>query len=458
MKSSEQHDKLNKIDSLLVQYLIGVFVCFSLFLILLYSSPVSYSNLQAPEGIYSGNTNAWTDFTSYQNPAQNFLTYNTFGTGNLPDYYRTIGYPAYLALMMKLFGSYWLYATYIFNCLLLPLIFPAVSYISNSLLGNPRVTRNLFLFQLLMGAYTARTVWIGNDVFFFLFFILGVAAIVKYFKSNKILFLLLYLVSISYAAEVRPTLIWFFVVNIFLMLYLKMKLNNNIPNFRPLIILSTLILAFTCNYPSIRNYVNYGFFQPSTVVSRDLFEILALRIYESNGLAKMRDSLDEKVTSIPSFRRKMQVQDSIAFKTVKKYPLTAIKVIGFENPINVMFDNPYLQLLNYYGYVWKSKALTSKYKSRISYPYKSNKIISYFYYALMLVYLAIYILFLLFLRTLFIKKDFITLLFIFSSFTFLLFPDFIIGEGGARFRITVEWLIAMFAFYELEKIQLRIKN
>jgi hypothetical protein len=446
------------INSIICQYLIGVFVCLSMFFILNYSSSISHSNLQSPEGVNSNNVNAFSDFASYSNPAKNFISNGTFGAGNSPDNFRTIGYPAYLFLMMRIFGKYWLYATYLMNCLILPLIFPAVSYISNSLLGNLKVTRYLFLFQLITGTYTARTVWIGNDIFFFLFFILGIALLVRYFKSGKLAFFIAYLLLISYAAEIRPTLIWFPFVNIFLWIYFKNKLNKNISHFKFSVALSTLILAFTCNVPSIRNYLNYGFFQPSTVVSQDLFEILAGRIYESKGLNSLNDSLKRKVSSISLINEKMRLENDIAFQAVKKYPIVAVKIMGFENPINVMLDNGYLQILVYYGYKWKSNSITSQYKNRATYPYRSNQFISYFYYFLMLTYLMVYVLFLLFLRTIFLKRDFNTLFFLMVFFLFLLFPTFIIGDGGARFRITVEWMITMFAFYELDCLLLKIKQ
>jgi hypothetical protein len=203
----------------------------------------------------------------------------------------------------------------------------------------------------------------------------------------------------------------------------------------------------------LRNYINYGFFQPSTIVSQDLFDILAGRIYESKGFPQMKDSLAVRIDSIHSPKEKMHLENEIAYAAIKKYPLTAIKIMGLENTINAMFDNMYLQVIVCFGYKWKSSSITYHHKDRaITYPYKSLRIITYFYYALMLVYLVIYLLFLLYLRSTFISKDFTTLLFLSVFFLFLLFPAFIIGDGGARFRITVEWMITMFAFYELEHL------
>ena len=92
MKSSNIFD----LNRPLTQYIIGLAFNFILLIILLLG-PVSFRNLQLPEGRYKDNIWRGTDVRTYVIPARNFLETGGFLVNGRPDCKRTIGYPFLIA-------------------------------------------------------------------------------------------------------------------------------------------------------------------------------------------------------------------------------------------------------------------------------------------------------------------------------------------------------------------------
>src|SRR5215475_14172250 len=118
------------IKSPLIQYLIGVLINF-LYIIILISDQTSYRNIQLPENEYSENLWQGGDVFSYIRPARNFVSYRIFGSGTVPDYHRTIGYPLFLATLMLIFGSHWLIFAFFAQAAIFALMYPLLWRISN---------------------------------------------------------------------------------------------------------------------------------------------------------------------------------------------------------------------------------------------------------------------------------------------------------------------------------------
>ena len=139
--------------------------------------------------------------------AKNYLEYGVVGKENIPASNRTIGYPLYLALMMKLFGKNWLMVTFFFQAVLFAFIYPVFTKIIQLIFGdNKRLISWSFLFLLVSGVYFSYVTVLLTDSIFTLFLTIGIyfglAAIVK---QNWLTFLL-QIVFIGIAGQIRPIL------------------------------------------------------------------------------------------------------------------------------------------------------------------------------------------------------------------------------------------------------------
>jgi hypothetical protein len=438
------------------QYGLGLLFCLIIYTALYLGSTTSFSNIQIPVGNYSQNMWSCSDFLSYYNPAKNFVEYGVFGDKYIPDNFRTIGYPFYLATLMFIFKSHWLYMAYFIHCLIFPLIFPALFYITK-IFTNNIIAKQVFCFSLLSGIYTSRCIFIGTDLFFCLFFIVGIYFLVKFFTVQKYQYLIYYLSFISIAAVVRPSLIYYPIINVFLFFYLKNKcaLDKKKPFIKPLLI-STFILLITCNIPSIRNYNNYQFFKPSTVLNTNYFEYFAKNVYlEEKQLVKY-DSLLQTIALQP-IKQQMELQAEYTIEAIKEHPIAALKVLK-RNVEIVLFDNHLTNVIgNYFGYNWRY--FPNYYISEtLCYGYQASPFLFVVYFIFMGIYCLIYIAFGLFIIRSIRAKDYATLLLLASMMVLLFFPVFISGTGASRFRMQVEWIILIFAFQEIATIRTYIKK
>src|SRR5262245_22662497 len=202
------------------QYLIGILINFSYILILINNS-TSYQNLQVPEGIYSENLWQGSDVLSYVQPARNFIEYGIFGYGTMPDYHRTIGYPLFLSTLMRLFGSYWFIFTLFIQASIFALIYPLLSEISSTLFSSGKKAIIIsFLLLIFLRTYIVRVPQMLTDTFFTVFFMLGLWSGVKSIIEKSYKYLLLHILFMGYAAQVRPVLFLYPIVNCLVLIYI----------------------------------------------------------------------------------------------------------------------------------------------------------------------------------------------------------------------------------------------
>lgn len=451
MERITMRKRLPDLSSPVTQYIIGLIAGLSYFLVLLLSSKTSYANLQAPEGIYSNNLLQTSDLLSYVNPARNYLSYGVFGKEYAPDYFRTIGYPAFLALMIKLFGTYWLYATYIVQIFLYAFIYPVLSGIIHLLTpGNEKLVRWSFVGFLLTGMYFTRGIAIGTDLPFTLLFTSGLYYGMKSLTGQDWKNLLLYILFISLAAEIRPTLILFPAVSIVFLLFIAKRSGNMRTSFtRKAILISTAALLVTCNIPSLRNYINYGFFKPSNVLDLNCFICLDFKVLVKENKADQYLLLEKHVNSKQDIIERMELQKDITKRVIKHHSLRAAEVILIDNMKNILFDNHLSNVTGmYYGYSWKSKDNEDLFGNKC-YAIKKSHFLLACYYIIAAVYLGMYILFTLFCIRLVRARKWLYLLTICSIMGMLLAPAIITGNCGSRFRLPVEGLLIIFSLSEL---------
>jgi hypothetical protein len=138
---------------------------------------------------------------------------------------------------------------------------------------------------------------------------------------------------------------------------------------------------------------------------------------------------------------------------IKQYPISAIKLLCIEDPINTMLDNAVaIPVGNYFGYSWKKKPPLVMPDGETGPTYKKSTLLYILNYLGMLVYFIVYVLFALYLIELLIKKQYISLLLYAMIFGAFIIPVFIAGIEGSRLRMPAEWMIVAPALYMLYKI------
>jgi hypothetical protein len=427
------------------QCLIGMLFNF-LYLLVLISYNTSYQNIQLPEGIYSENLWKGTDVLTYVKPARNFVQHGIFGYGSIPDYKRTIGYQFFLSLFMIIFDTNWLIPTLLAQAVLFSLMYPLLSKIAVILFNSDNyVVAGSFLFFILSGIYIIRTPMILTDTFFTVLLTLGLWSGLEAVRKKSYKYLLLHVISIGYAAQVRPLLLLYPIINCFVLIYVskKYKTSGDIKVYLS-IMSSFFLLLIICSIPSIRNYRNHGFFKQSSILSANFFNDLGrhvmIGIGENDKFNEMRRSI-QKITDI---KEQMQLQEELAMKIYVTYPLTTLKEF-IHNAIGIMGRAHWPVAANFWGYNFEDN-FDAKHM-------QMKKLAMIFYLELFfnLVYFIVYLLFLGFLIRNFRSGDFALVLVICLFIGYLLIPTFIIRGSGSRLRLPVEGLIIIMASCEFEK-------
>jgi hypothetical protein len=435
-----------KLESLIVQYFIGLFFCIILMVILL-STNITYNNLQVPEGDYKENLWKGSDVITYVQPARNFISTGTFEFENyISPYQRTIGYPLFLLVLMKLFGTNWLIWAYFAQAAIIAFIFPTISKICYIIFPDKKpIAVAALIFFLFAGTYWTMTPAILTDAFFTTFFTIGLCFGLLSIVKQDWKYLILHLLFIGYAAQVRPTVLYYPFVNILILAAIAKKYNilSKI-KVKKIIIISTIILLIACNIPSMRNYVIYGYFKPTTVLNHNLFNILGKNVLTDKGeteLFKTMEEETEKINNVKDIKEHLALKQKYAFEIYKKYPLNTVKQM-LKRAAVIMGESHFTLVANYWDYDWMDKT-----ESTWAILKKSNFVIAFnVFYGL--IYIFIYIVFISFLIRLLKLKKFLYAFAIILFVAYFMFPTFIAG-GGFRNRLIVEGIIVMFSFYEI---------
>lgn len=451
MRRSIRRAALPFLDSASVQYVCGALANLLLLWVLV-SCETSLWNIQLHEGLYVHNQ-ADPDNMTYVQPARNFLHNGIFGYDLVPDYHRTIGYPAFLAAVMRVFGERnFPFSVYLIQSLLFPLAYPLLTGISRLLFPTNRFVRlAVFAGSLLSGAYLATTHALMTDLFFAVLLLTGVFFGFLAMKKGSTVWILLQITVMACAAQVRPTLGLYFLVNMLLLLaFLKAYGDIRAPKLIVLVILSTVGIAVVGNLPAARNYCNYGVFVPADGLADNLFTYLAKRTLESEGEGERFAKLSEEVNKAHDLKDILQIKEKVSFDVVKQHPLAAAKVIAEYAGVGLLAVHG-IYIANYFGYSHKDKVRKDQD------PLKKSNLV----YAVMLVYialtLAMYWFFLLFLRRLLRMREFLTLFALLAFIAYFFLPTCIAG-GGPRMRLPVEGVFLIFASVELGRTLRRRKR
>jgi hypothetical protein len=202
---------------------------------------------------------------SYVNPARNFLDFGVFGTGIQPDTYRTIGYPLFLSILMKVFRKNWLKAAFFAQAFVFALMYPFLSVMAR-LLGAPsKAVINLsFLFWVFSVTYIATVPVLLSDLFFTVFFTVGLTLGLLSVARQSYLFLAGQLLFLGYAAQVRPVLCIYPIVHLLVLCSAaKMYGSMSSRKTRTIITISVASLLLLCNLTTLRNYIHFRLPEPT---------------------------------------------------------------------------------------------------------------------------------------------------------------------------------------------------
>ena len=247
-----------------------------IFFIFLYYHPIANWNLHPPEGAYADNMVARGDVPSYFRPAKNFVKFGVFGDGIIPDYFRTIGYPAFLSGLMLLFGEHFFWIAYLIQAILSALTFSFITAIANFFVGNDqRIGKTVFIFLWLSGAYWVYFPMMMTEVLFCFFLVAGIYYGIKAVSEKKWKYCIIHLLFIGYAASVRPSLALYIVPEFFILLYLAVYFKTILDQkIKVMIGVATVLVFVLTSLSGFRNYINYGNMQPSSVLAADVTQPL----------------------------------------------------------------------------------------------------------------------------------------------------------------------------------------
>lgn len=437
-----------------------------IYFILLYSYQVSNYNIHPPEGIYSGNAFFGSDVMTYLHPARNFLKFGTFGNGHTPDYFRTIGYPAYLSGFIYFFGEYFFWVAYLIHAILSALIFSFITAISGFFIKNdPRISKTVFIILWLSGAYWIYFPMLLNDLFFAFFFIAGIYYGIKAVFTKSWKYCVIHLLLLGYAASVRPQLILYAIPEFLILLYCAVHFKTIADRkIKTMIVVASISLLVLGNLSGLRNYINYGSMESSSVLTINLYnyaskEILFM-VHRENDYEKGASIADRKgkVSWIDAslFRKKA------AFEVMKTYPKETALVLTTHFLKNM--GSPHLfrastlflpkeEVVLSMGNLNKIKEMNNL--KHISTCLMMLKQIGLYTLFILLFFMFFYsFIWLLVLKHIFRmlkEKNYLYLLAIVSFLAYLIIPTTLTAVAG-RIRLPIEWLIVLLAtieFYHL---------
>jgi hypothetical protein len=434
------------------QYLSGLIINL-LFIMVLYSFDTSYKNLQIPEGIYQKNIWEYSDVMTYVDPAVNFKKFHVFGNNTTPDHFRTIGYPALIGLFYCVFGTRWLFAFQILQAIIFAFIYPIVTLTLKILMPNCSRDFNITIFTFLSisGAYFTRTTVVLPDTLFTLLFISCCYFGFRTYIKTRFWYLLLYLLSVTLAALIRPTLTLFPLLNLSIGYWIARQYGYPVKKTFVKSCLLSLVILCLINISTVRNYLNYSFLSPSSVIGINAFEYLSKKVLIMDGKTSEYYAYKEQVDKFNSISDKTKMRKTVMYRTILRHPISTIKVLGI-NTINVFLSNNLISnTANYFDYEWKPL-------KNSHYQYNTSKLLYFFTCIFMLLYVFLWLLFIRKVVDLFLQKDFKTLLLIFILFTMFIVPAILTGDGGGRFRLPFEHILLIFGLSTLFSKPVHIRN
>ncbi len=431
------------LDSPITQYFVALIINVA-FVIILLSNSTSFHNIQLPEGKYSENLWQNTDVMTYVLPARNFLTNGIFGYGQSPDYNRTIGYPLLLSIFINFCGKGWIYYVIFFQAIIIAFLFPLI----NKLIGlffpqNKFLLVSTFLFLTISGLYFSTTPKILTDTFFTLMFTAGFYFSLISVKRRSWKLMILQLIFIGYAAQIRPSLLFYFLANLIILFVFASFVNlSGDMKVRKIILVSTMAIFLFSVLPSVRNYINFSFFKPTTIMDLNYFDGLGKMVLINEG--KLEEFVQEydSITIIEDPFVRADKYREAGFRIYKKYPLTTIYCYTI-NLSKLLLGNFFNEIGIYWEYYRQELIFANQMSLKRS---ELLAILTIFWAA---IYFIRYIFFVSFLIRSILSNKFHLVIIFLVLIGYFLIPVAIAG-GGPRMRMPVESIFVIVSLYEIQ--------
>ena len=409
----------------------------------LYVLPQGQISLTLPDGdSLAGHPWQGSDVMTYVEPARSFIETGVFARSGVPDMHRTIGYPAFLALMMWAFGDLWLPMVYIFQLFIFASFFPAVTLVIQSWFPEHKNLPSIvFGVLLLNGAALAYAGLLLTDMLFSALLMAGMAVGLLAIRRVSWLLVFLHIGIIAWAAQVRPTLGLFAVVDVFFMIYTAKKWQLlSLSKVKLIIAISALMVLIAGNGPAARNYINHGIFTPTNVLSNGLARYLAGPVLIEAG---RKDVFDRKLREFKSSSgvEQIEIQKKFALEIFAAYPFLVLKRLLYHAFWN-LFEPHWEYILNVFdGGFSLNEVLDDN--------GQLNKKLGWGV-GFWLGYLLLYGFFLVFVIRALLRGEFVLLVGL-AFFLMPLLASFMNGQG-ARMRLYAEPILLMFACVEFFRV------
>jgi hypothetical protein len=427
-----------QLDNKWVQFTIGLCIHF-VYLIILYSFDISYENLQIPIGKFQNNIWVCHDVFSYFQPAINYYTFGVFGSGLSPDHFRTIGYPGLIVFFYTQFGDSWMIALQIFQAIAFAAMYPLVTATMEILLphSNKLIKKTVFITLMVSGIYFAGVPFILTDTLFTFFFILGFYFALLSYKKNKSRDVFLYFLSMTIAALIRPTLILLPILNVVIAYWVAKRFTYA---FKPILYRAmaySIVLLLTTNLSTFRNYLNYSFLSPSSVIGLNAFKCLTKKILYLENEKKLYADYEKEISLAQNIVVVTKLRKKIMLQTIIQHPVSFVRVLCW-NSINILFSNNLISNVGrFFGVEWK------KFKNSCN----DFKIYQSLYVLNAIFALCYLVLWGLFFWNLLLSfhNDFETVLLLGVLLLMFIVPAILTGDGGSRLRIPFEHFLFIYA-------------
>jgi hypothetical protein len=415
------------------QCTISLFLCLTIILFI-YLSPEGRKSLSLPDGSISDHPWNGGDTMTYVYPAKTFNETGNFLRNGQPDLHRTIGYPFFLAKMMIFFGENWIKATYFVQIFIFLFLFPSATYIATSLMPNVKRSVIWFIYAnlIISGICISYVGQIMTDQFFASFLITGLAFGFMAIRRESLIMMMFHIIIITYAAQVRPILMFFFLADIFFMLHIikTWKLRLTLKRIF-MIFFSAFFFSIAGYLPAARNYINHNLFTQTDVLSNNFSRYLAKSVMISEGRGEEYKSFLLKFKEM-DIKNRIDAQNDFAFSVYQQYPLKTASIFSYHTFWN-LFEPHWENILHIYNLGFGLNEIYVK----------NGKMNKRLYLALpfFVYYVAIYTLCMLTLIKL--RKN----LFLIIGVIFYILPFIVsfISGAGARMRIYVEPIFVILA-------------
>jgi hypothetical protein len=277
-------------------------------------------------------------------------------------------------------------------------------------------------------------------VFFTLGLWLGLESIVK--KSYTLLFF--HIMSVGYAAQVRPVLSLYPLINFFILISIAVKYDlwRHLKTYK-IIVISIILLLISCNLPSMRNYMNHKLLRPTDTLSNDMFSQLAKLVLIDMGKSDEYEEKRKALEEISDVTTKIYLQEEFAIRVFKDYPLMTLKEM-MHNAVGILGRAHWPLMAHFWGYSFLDNF------SPDHMPLKKSTAVYLIETLFNFIYLSVYFLSLGFLIRLFRSGNVVFSLTIVLFIAYFLIPTFIGRGAGSRYRLPAEGLIVMMASCEFD--------